>query len=476
MKKTIFLLIAVLLSTFAMAQAPWKEFKEFYQGETDSKGNPHGLGTMGWGNYDRYVLYKGYFKKGIPGDGKNPGELFIWKKGKFYTYQLFVGKGEKHDEYKYIVVPVPGIAAKAFFLDSGHAYAGTNFFEGDPQPKSYIYVNFKTNERFSVTSSGTRRFTATENAQLYELADKELVDKYYPFYAYETLKNKDDIDYFSLKDGGSGYLWSQSNNFTLQNNIKWSGQISNGKICGKGIGVAKVGKDFVFFDADFDNNGIPKGNVTFKTTTSQKTIEMGTPSENMIPFKIDNKYGFISSEGTFVIPAQYSNVVKKFQNGRAVVISDSQGEVFIDKNGDIKGLTDNQKKINEAKALAEAQEKKQRELAWQQEEAKRKKMAAEAEKIRREKFRNAQPGDRVYYSQDWQRSGMFGWFKKEYTMRVVCFVERNVNNGERLQVRVGSVESSDRYEYSTPEIDGIKYSKGDVLWIKPFENNGWQIE
>lgn len=471
MKKTIFLLIAVLLSTFAMAQAPWKEFKEFYQGETDSKGNPHGLGTMGWGNYDRYVLYKGYFKKGIPGDGKNYGELWLWINGKFITYQKGVGKGEKHNEYKYFVDQIPNFEAEAFFLNDGNAYIGKNFFKGDPQPKSYIHVNFKTNKRFFQTSSGTRGLTATENAQ----AD-ELVAKYYPIYAYETLKNKDDIDYFSLKDGGSGCLWSQSNNLTLQNNIKWSGQISNGKICGKGVGIAKVGNDFVFFDADFDNNGIPKGNVTFKTTTSQKTIEMGTPSENMIPFKIDNKYGFISSEGTFVISPQYSEIVKNFQNGRAVVISDPLGEVFIDKNGDIKGLTDNQKKINEAKALAEAQEKKQRELAWQQEEAKRKKMAAEAEKIRREKFRNAQPGDRVYYSQDWQRSGMFGWFKKEYTMRVVCFVERNVNNGERLQVRVGSVESSDRYEYSTPEIDGIKYSKGDVLWIKPFENNGWQIE
>lgn len=464
MKKTIFLLIAVLLSTFAMAQAPWKEF---YEGETDSKGRPHGFGTMGFGSYEQYNLFKGYFKNGIPGDGEHIGEEWVWKNGKFIQYAKGKAKGKatKNNKLKY-QIDYPNVS-EDFYCKSGNIYTGKGYYANDREEPSYLCVNLKTNKRFFQTSSGTRGLTATENAQ----AD-ELVAKYYPIYAYETLKNKDDIDYFSLKDGGSGYLWSQDNSLSLQNNIKWSGQISNGKICGKGVGVAKVGKDFVFFDANFDNNGFPKGNVTFKTTTSQKTIEMGTPSENMIPFKIDNKYGFVTSEGTVAISPQYLNVVKNFQNGRAVVISDPQGEVFIDKNGVVKGLTDNQKKIDEKIA----QEKKQRELARKQEEAKRKQMAAEAEKIRREKFRNAQPGDRVYYSQDWQRSGMFGWFKKEYTMRVVCFVERNVNNGERLQVRVGSVESSDRYEYSTPEIDGIKYSKGDVLWIKPFENNGWQIE
>ena len=76
-----------------------------------------------------------------------------------------------------------------------------------------------------------------------------------------------------------------------------------------------------------------------------------------------------------------------------------------------------------------------------------------------------------------QSSG--GWFFRSsgrYSMRIICFVEQNVNEGERLQIRVGSVESTDRDRYSTPVIDGIEYRKGDVIWIKPLYDSKWHIE
>ena len=37
------------------------------------------------------------------------------------------------------------------------------------------------------------------------------------------------------------------------------------------------------------------------------------------------------------------------------------------------------------------------------------------------------------------------------------------------------LENLEKY-YSTPEIDGIKYSKGDIIWIKPLNDSRWQIE
>ena len=102
----------------------------------------------------------------------------------------------------------------------------------------------------------------------------------------------------------------------------------------------------------------------------------------------------------------------------------------------------------------------------------------EAEKRRVAAFKNAQPGDKVYYSQDYEWSSG-GWFFRSsgrYSMRIICFVEQNVNEGERLQIRVGSVESTDRDRYSTPVIDGIEYRKGDVIWIKPLYDSKWHIE
>ena len=122
-----------------------------------------------------------------------------------------------------------------------------------------------------------------------------------------------------------------------------------------------------------------------------------------------------------------------------------------------------------------AQEEKRKALAARQAQLEKERQAREAEKRRVELIRNARPGDRIYYNQQWKKSSFFGWVEEKYTMRIICFVEENVDNGERLKIRVGSVESSDNNNYSTPEIDGIKYRKNDVIWIKPLEDSGWRM-
>ena len=149
-------------------------------------------------------------------------------------------------------------------------------------------------------------------------------------------------------------------------------------------------------------------------------------------------------------------------------------------------LTAKQKQIDAAQkakerqeALQKEQERKRQEIAERQKRIEEQRLAEEREKYRKEKLRKCQPGDKIYYSKDYSSSKSFLGFtydRSSWTMRVVCFVEQNLNNGERLQIRVGNVESSSDYHYTTPVIDGMKYSKGDVFWIKPMNDRKWWVE
>ncbi|MDR0509929.1 MAG: TonB family protein [Rikenellaceae bacterium] len=94
--------------------------------------------------------------------------------------------------------------------------------------------------------------------------------------------------------------------------------------------------------------------------------------------------------------------------------------------------------------------------------------AAEAEKERLLAIKNAGIGDKLEYSETWQwRDGSWIFFTLtgSYSMKVTCFIERK--EGDRYQIRVGDVTSSDPERHTTPTINGVRAGKGDVLWIKP---------
>ncbi len=125
----------------------------------------------------------------------------------------------------------------------------------------------------------------------------------------------------------------------------------------------------------------------------------------------------------------------------------------------------------------EKQEAKRREIAQKQQEAERQRLAAQAEKIRVEKFKKCQPGDIVYYSKkrSWEEGILFFKSAKEASCEIVCYVEKNVNNGERVQVRVADVKrSGDKYLEAV--IDGVEFRRDEVKWIRPLQNKNWQIE
>ena len=315
--------------------------------------------------------------------------------------------------------------------------------------------------------------------------------KEYPRYVFEY----DGGGFDENMHRGSCWLFIERK-FIKFENVRWSGNIENGMLDGQGSAFwfDDAIQYFITVNGKFQH-GLPLGNMEVKRFSSnsanpetvsfksQGSINVGALSDGLASYSVSGgKWGFVSSDGTITISPSYESIVKEFANGKAEVILDGK-EIIINKNGKYVDLTANQKRLDaqqlakeRQEELKRQQEEKRKEIARRQEEIEKRRLAEEAAKIRIEKFRNCQPGDIVYYSQDWVHSELFGWIREEYTMRVTCFVERNVNNGERLQIRVGNVESSNRNYYSSPEIDGIKYNKGDVLWIRPLDDSRWQIQ
>lgn len=324
-------------------------------------------------------------------------------------------------------------------------------------------------------------------------------------YIYYKMRSDNTVSLSQLSNKGMAYCYLKRSGkdtyFWRCNNIAWNGEVRNGKLHGTGVGYAKVSDGLiVYFRAKFDN-GMPTGRNTFRWyflnssmrpyVSSQQTdcsVGVGQFSDGLASVEIDGKYGFINQEGNTVVKPQFNTVVSPFVNGRATVTDDKE-EIVINNLGTKIDISDRQKQIYaEQKAEAERKALAEKKAAEERAEKKRKEEelarieAIKAEKRRVEEIQNAMEGDRIAYSQDWQHSESDGFLfwrtttRTNYKMKVICFVEKNVNNGERLQVRVASVESSDDRYYSTPIIEGIKYSKGDVLWIRPLKNNGWWME
>ena len=284
--------------------------------------------------------------------------------------------------------------------------------------------------------------------------------------------------------------------------VFWSGSVKNGWISGNGTGYTKLNNYMYIIKGDFID-GIPKG--TCEVVTATPSIVSGTVSKldktdrkntnyyvgdinnGYRSLRMNGKYGFINEKGDIIVSCKYGTIVQVFNSdGYAIVTdpSDDDQEIKINTYGTKLGYSDKQLKINEDKRLAKiaeekrlAEEKKRKEEERIRRARERAEAEAHAEERRQERIRNAREGDRICYCQEYYWSEGIWIFKESgtYNMNVICFVEKNVDNGDRLQVRVGSVESTSKDRYTTPEIDGIKYHKGDVLWIRPLQNRNWYM-
>lgn len=364
---------------------------------------------------------------------------------------------------------------------------------------NYLHGNYHTKTIKAFGTGGVE--TITE----FEFLPKEL----YPNYMFESHDNSG-TSFNSLTQKGSVYFYNLYSDFILLDGALWSGNIVNGKIDGQGTGFYFTDNKkglFHYFTGTF-KEGVPQGKVIYHIIGGNfpYQINVGNWHEGMASFQVSNgknfssggDYGFLTMNGdklSVALNPIYANVISDFQNGKATVVrkiitskETKLEEIVIDKSGNFIDYSVEQKRQQQ---LLAAEQKRQEELRKKQEqlkaqEEKRKALAArqaqlekernehDAEESRKSQLRQARPGDKIYYSQDWTHSSLFGWVEENYKMEVICFVEENVDNGERMKIRVAEVKSSDSSHYSTPEIDGIKYRPGDVIWIKPLQNKGWK--
>lgn len=368
---------------------------------------------------------------------------------------------------------------KAISLDKMRQYAQAN---------NYLIGEYseRTIDKFGDKSSAINTFEFLPKGEYTEYVYNKMKESSAPSFAQLTQKGKGDC-----------YIYDMGKFYRVKN-VYWSGEIDGGMLSGMGYGFAEDATNhvYVFIRGAFQK-GIPKGDCTYpmyvfknnspkEVSVEKHNLTVGDLQGGYAPFREPGgKYGFVSADGTLAIAPSYESVIKGFQNGRAEVVSEAK-EIVIDTKGTFLDHTAKQKRLiaaekaeAERKAQAEKQAALEKKIAEEKAAVERQRAAEEAERQRVEKFRHAQPGDKVYYSQDFTHTESFLLFFSHstgYSMAVVCFVEQNVNNGERLQIRVGSVKSSNSNYYSTPVIDGMEYHKGDVLWIKPLNDKRWQIE
>jgi hypothetical protein len=132
------------------------------------------------------------------------------------------------------------------------------------------------------------------------------------------------------------------------------------------------------------------------------------------------------------------------------------------------------KKIEEEEIIAKEKQKEEEKLAKMKEEEDKKKAELQYEQNRKNSISNALIGDKLCFSQGWSKKEniwLFTYTTINYTMSIICFIERK--EGENYQVRIADVSSSKSSEYSSPNINGVKVNKGDLIWVKPLSDKNW---
>lgn len=322
------------------------------------------------------------------------------------------------------------------------------------------------------------------------------------------------VDITTLTNKGTAFLFVEENYQQLKrfDNMKWSGQIVNGRVHGQGTGfyAKEDGTYAIIFNGTFDN-GLPITKIEvriYSMETPYSVFDMSKAvlspelqvgkqlNDGMLTYKRGDRYGFIDMDGSFVTSNEFDEIISDFSNGRATVHRNDTSEIYINKLGKVVGVSpkaqkeidDRNRAFEEARRKAE-EERLEAERKKAEEQALAKERALEIEKRRKEAIRNAQVGDVISYSDEWKHTEtwkesfliFFSTTKSEVhniSVRVLCFVEENVNNGERLKVRVNRAVHRDNGDktYKTIIIDGIEYEKGDIIWIKPLNDNRWWIE
>lgn len=174
----------------------------------------------------------------------------------------------------------------------------------------------------------------SELSNLYlEQSFKFLLGRNKNFYHEEYWVNKN-LRGRDLKEGGSAYVY-EGHELRKLSDVRWTGEVRNGMICGRGDGYASVNHgdlvDRYSFSGSFEN-GMPIGELNLGIcreghngwesvyTVNIVKVKQGQTSEGLTVFDINNKkFGFQDNDGKVVIPPVYEEVRSGFSNGLATV-------------------------------------------------------------------------------------------------------------------------------------------------------------
>jgi|GEM_PF-5439455 len=310
----------------------------------------------------------------------------------------------------------------------------------------------------------------------------------FPAFLYSRATTNASISYEQLTKQATACIYD--NGIFKKVTAKWSGDVNNGLAEGKGAGFVydETSDVYYAFSGTF-SNGLPQGELKTATgsisgcTSSALSlsyngkITVGMFSGGFADFIAEGNdlYGFINDKGEMAIKPSYKSVVKKFSNGIAEVKDSEDKEIQIDRTGKMLAYTQHQKQLDlkakqeqERKALEEKRAAERKSLEEKRKAEETARYARQEAERREERIRNAREGDIIRYT--YSTSELFGFFV--YQITISCYIEKNVDNGARMQVRIAEIENESSRD---PEINGMKVRRGDVIWIKPLYESHWNM-
>ena len=162
----------------------------------------------------------------------------------------------------------------------------------------------------------------------------------------------------------TGAVWfynHQTDGLDLMQDAKWTGEVVNGMVDGRGDGCVVV-KDqngenvYRSFSGSF-KNGFPCGDVTYAillpkwdivnaiyASPIKESTTFGEVHEGLASFKWINGYGFMDTQGHVVVSPQFSQIKQDFANGKATVTSNGL-DIVINKKGEFLSIAEGVKEI-----------------------------------------------------------------------------------------------------------------------------------
>lgn len=374
------LLLMLFLVVAATASAQYT-----YVGQKNSKGLPEGEGVMKWSN----ARFEGTFHKGEPVKGtltkyNSNGKRESVEIGTFTTRSHKKGFLNPNDVLgngfvEKTVFGTEGLISKMNYKNGLAEGAGEVLFfktnaEGYRNDMTSVIRGTWQNDylvgsRMKVTRIGVRRYSGLEPTSPFPKHDSEsraLWNKWLPYYKSAFLS---DFEYTidDMKNTGWAMVFY---NYTFKelNNVRWSGNVSNGKLQGEGLAYAELndGDRALFIRGRF-NNGVMVGSARVSVTGENATnkldynITIGEKNNGYASCSVENEkgkntyYGVVDKSGNVVVPIIYKNIITPFNaGGYAVVLNYKDEEIKVGYDGVERGFSERQEQINaEAKRKAE---------------------------------------------------------------------------------------------------------------------------